>query len=213
MVFLLMPVMVFGSGSLLAQDEVADASGVYRDYFNSKGLSYDEAVSRFGVDNASTACFIASQSRVGIQDVYRAFTSSGNNWSVVLSNYHINPSSLFLPVPSGYHVGPPYGNAYGYWAKHKKNPSNRIVLSSQDVVNLANMNVIHVQLGTSVIDIMNYRANSRPFPWIVETEYGRTGRETYRVNTQGGHGHDQGNDNDQGKGHGKDKGHNKNKHN
>jgi hypothetical protein len=199
---------------VFAQDEFLNARSMFHDYYDARGVSYDQAYNTFGQDNASVACYVASQARVGLQDVHRVYSASGNNWGLVLGHFNINPSGLFLPVPSNYTIGPPYGNAYGYWKKHQKSPSSRIVLSSNDIVNLVNMNVIHVQLGTAVIDIMQYRASNQTFPLIVNREYQRIGKGSYKVNyphyddnNQGsGKGHGNGHDNGQssGKGHGND---------
>jgi hypothetical protein len=204
-----------GAERIMAQEEFLNARSMYHDYYDARGVSYDEAYSRFGQDYASTACFIASQSHVGVQDVYRAYSSCGSDWFRVLVHFNINPSILFLPVPTSYNVGPPYGNAYGYWKKHQKNPSYRMVLASHDVVNLVNMNVIHVQLGMAVVDIMQYRAANQTFPVIINNAYQKMGRGSYKVPSynNANPGHDNGHGNDYHHDPGHDKGHGNDYHN
>jgi len=194
-----------------AQGEFTNAWNMFNDYYNLQGVSYDNAFRQFGQDNASTACFIASQSKVGLQDIYRVYSTSGNDWNRVLTHYNINPTTLFLPVSSTYKVGPPYGNAYGYWKKHQNNPSSPIVLSSNDVVNLVNMKVINKQLGISAINIMKYRASNQSFPMIVNNEYKRIDKGNNKTNPHRGddngkgYGKDHGNGHDNGQGQGNDK--------
>jgi len=194
-----------------AQEDLINARLSYSEYFNPVGINYNDAVKRFGDNDASTACYIAQMTNTTLPSLRNIFTTSNRNWFNVVVHFGIDPAVLFLPVPSTYRVGPPYGNAYGYWKKHVANPSYRIVLSSNEVINLANLNIIHRHFNTPVVDIMNYRAQNKPFHWIADSEYKKQGKGHYKNNPGGSNGKgNEGNNGkvknqDKGQGHGKPK--------
>ena len=207
-----------------AQEDLVNARLCYSEYFNPVGINYNDAVARFGDNDASTACYISQITSTPLPSLRNVFVDCSRDWFRVMVHFGIDPTVLFLPVPSTYNVGPPYGNAYGYWRKHAANPGYRIVLSSNDVVNLANLNIIHRYCNTPVVDIMNYRAKNRSFHWIAGTEYKKQGKGHYKTGTgnssgkgnnwnngnngndwnNGNQGNNKGNKN-QGQGHGKPK--------
>jgi hypothetical protein len=89
-------------------------------------------------------------------------------------HYGVKPTAhCFLPVPQNYHVGPPYGKAYGYWKKHKHNPKYEVRLSNEEIANLVYLNVLHNHFGTPVVDLMKHRQGGQSFTVIVNNEYNR----------------------------------------
>ena len=194
--FTVMLFLIFAAtGIASADEETVIAQQAYREFFKAKGIDYDGAIKIFGEEEAPTACFLAIKAKTKPAGINKIFIKSNKNWTKVMAHFKISPTSLFLPVPSSYKVGPPYGKAYGYWAKHKKNPSYKIALSSADIFNLVGLNIIHAHFNTPVVDIMKLRGNGHSFKWIIKGEHGKGhGKAKVKVKVKG-----------QGKGKGKKK--------
>ncbi len=61
------------------------------------------------------------------------------SWFDIAFHYHLSPEIFFVPVAVE-HVGPPYGNAYGYYRKHGRGGDWRDArLSDREVVDLVNL--------------------------------------------------------------------------
>ncbi len=167
--FLLLTVIMTFPGKAAAQD--IDVSGVYRDYFKNRGVNYDAARLKIGEKNAVLASYISSRTNIDIDEVVKFSVKSSYDWNKVMLHYNVKPSSLFLPVPTGYKVGPPYGKAYGYWKKYRANPSCKINLSTDDIYNLVNLGIVHKLYNTPVTDVMKLRAANRSFKWIINDKH------------------------------------------
>lgn len=170
-----------------AQEDLVNARLTYSNYFNPMGINYNDAVTRFGDNDAATACYMSQMTNCALPRLNDVFIDVGRNWFNVMLHFGVDPTVLYVPVPTGYVVGPPYGNAYGYYNKHMANPSYRYVLTSADVVNLTNLNIIHKCYNTPVVEIMNYRTQNKSFNWISGNEYKKHSNTHYNVHiNQGG---------------------------
>jgi hypothetical protein len=154
-----------------AADEKKIVSQVFSEYFKSKNVDYNKSSSLFQGDDALTASFIISKTGANPVELRSALVRYNNNWLDVMVHYGMQPTALFLPVPPNYHVGPPYGKAYGYWKKHKHNPKYVMKLTNQDINNLIYLNVLHNHFGTPVVDLMRHRQAGHSFTFIINNEH------------------------------------------
>lgn len=206
MILLLLTIMIPATQAAFAADNDDISGRVCSEYFRARSVNYYEAQKLFGNDYAPVAAYIASRAGVSPEQVNRVYLNSGSNWSRVILHFNIAPSSFFLPVPTNYKVGPPYGKAYGYWKKSRSNPQNKIVLNSNDIYNLVHLNIIHDYYGTPVKDIINYRSKGNSFKWIIKNQQANK----YKAKVQKKE-HNQGKGKDKNKGNGKGQGKNKDK--
>ena len=213
-VFLLFSFLIITGTPLFAQDEDSIAKQVYYEYFKTSKVDYNETQKIFSDDYAPVAAFIASKALVSPAEVNKIFINSNKDWYKVMLHFNIAPSSLFLPVPANYKVGPPYGKAYGYWRKHQGNPKYKIKLNSNDINNLVNLNIIHSYYKTPATDIIKYRCEGNSFKWIIKNRHAYKNKVKVQVKEKNqGQGKDKGKgknkdkdeDNDNGKGKGKGK--------
>jgi len=66
----------------------------------------------------------------------------GKGWFEIAVRYHLPPDIFFVAVPAG-HIGPPYGNAYGYYRKYQERHAwGHVVLTNREVVDLVNLRFV-----------------------------------------------------------------------
>jgi hypothetical protein len=79
--------------------------------------------------------FLASRAHVDPQVIIDLRMRRRMSWMDITFHYGLTPEIFYVPVRR---VGPPYGNAYGHYKKHK-NDYRKVVLVDDDVVNLVNL--------------------------------------------------------------------------
>ncbi len=87
--------------------------------------------------------------------------------------------SMQLGVPvSAYYLdeglkpeGPPYGKAYGYWKKHKKNPKYKFKLSDDEVFNLISLKMTSSYYGMNAEEVIKLRKAGIEFKHIITNQY------------------------------------------
>lgn len=193
--------LVFMTQAAKADVEDPVVKNFYSSYCKSRGIDYVKIRGMFDSKNATVASFIAGKAKISPEKLHKIYVDKGRDWSKVMLHLNVDMSSLFLPVPSGYKVGPPYGKAYGYWKKHKNQPNYKIKMSFNDIYNLVNLHMIYKHTNTPVVDIIKMRGNGRDFNWIIKQTYGHGMGSGHGQGHSGDQGHGQG----QGHGHGKDK--------
>jgi hypothetical protein len=108
--------------------------------------------------------FLAQRARVR-PEVIVDLRLRGMNWMDITLHYGLNPDIYYVPVKV-VRKGPPYGNAYGYYKKHKKKDWKKIRLSDADIVNQVNLRFISEHHGYSPEQVMRYRSEGRKFAVI-----------------------------------------------
>ncbi len=152
-----------------------------------------------GPDDLAVSLFIASRSRRDVDDVL-ALRSRGLTWWDVSVRLGVPPDAYFLPVERD--PGPPYGKAYGYWNKHRRNPKARIVLTDADVRNLVAVRFAHEYYGVPVDVAMRWRAEGRDVRSLMVSKY----RERHGGGKHGERHERRDDDHGKNKGHGSGKG-------
>jgi len=103
--------------------------------------------------------FLASRAHVDPQVIINLRTRRRMSWLDITFHYGLTPEIYYVPVMR---VGPPYGNAYGYYKKHKNN-YRRVVLADADVVNLVNLRFMSDYHGIGPESVMERRGRGERF--------------------------------------------------
>jgi hypothetical protein len=103
--------------------------------------------------------FLASRAHVNPQAIIDLRIRRRMSWLNITFNYGLTPEIFYVPLKR---VGPPYGNAYGYYKKHKKN-YKKVVLADNDVVNLVNLRFMSDYHGIAPEVVMDRRGKGEKF--------------------------------------------------
>jgi hypothetical protein len=147
-------------------------------------------------DHLAISLFISRHSRRSLDAIFD-LRRSGHSWWDISVRLGVPVDVWFVPVQRD--PGPPYGKAYGYWKKHRKNP-RAVALTDADVANLVAVRMLHEYYSVPVEVAMEWRSSGRPLPTLMSGEYQkRHGKKTASPGkSKGGK---------PGKGKGKGKGH------
>lgn len=162
-------------------------------------------------DDISVALHLAHHAHVDI-GVVIGHRRAGLSWWDVTLRLNLSPMVFHVDIPANVHVGPPYGNAYGYYRKH--HPT--YVFVDADIHNLVNLRVTSHYYNLDPIAVIRSREGGKPFAAIVKENHGRSkgrdvGGKPVRQDAPKGKGPDKGPDVDKGGGPGPGKGKGKNK--
>lgn len=119
-------------------------------------------------DDLAVALFIARHSGISLTSIF-ALRREGRTWWEIGLRVGLPDDIWFVPVRRD--PGPPYGHAYGYWKKHKRDPRSDYILADADVRNLVAVRVMHEYYGVDVNFAMNLRAEGRDLRTLVSDEY------------------------------------------
>ena len=115
--------------------------------------------------------FLAARAHVGPQAVIDLRLAK-LSWLAIALRLRLSPEIFFLPVMAE-RVGPPYGNAYGYYRKYgRAGDWSRLVLSDREVVDLVNLRFMSEYHGLGPDEIIVLRGRHRTFIGIHD-ELGR----------------------------------------
>jgi hypothetical protein len=103
--------------------------------------------------------FLASRAHVDPQVIINLRIGHRMSWPDITFHYGLTPEIYYVPVTR---VGPPYGNAYGHYKKHKKD-SKKVVLVDDDVVNLVNLRFMSEYHGIAPEVVMDRRGRGEKF--------------------------------------------------
>ncbi len=103
--------------------------------------------------------FLASRAHVDPQLIIDFRMRHRMSWPDITFHYGLTPEIYYVPVTR---VGPPYGNAYGHYKKHKKDYKN-VVLVDNDVVNLVNLRFMSEYHGIPAEVVMDRRGRGERF--------------------------------------------------
>ena len=121
-------------------------------------------------DDLAVFFFLVQQSGRS-PDVIFALRKQRLSWWDVGARCGVPRDVWFVPVETD--PGPPYGKAYGYWKKNRKQPSSHWRLTDADARNLVAVRVIHDYYGVPPEVAMRLRASGRPVDRLVTDEYER----------------------------------------
>lgn len=119
-------------------------------------------------DDLSVALFLDRHCGRG-PEYYFGLRKQGLGWFEISNRCNVAPDVFFVPVQRD--PGPPYGKAYGYWKKHKKDPRSPIVLKDADVRNLVAVRMAHEYYGVPVETAMQWRSSGKDVRTVMTGEY------------------------------------------
>jgi hypothetical protein len=149
-----------------------------RKVVNRQGLRYRDP------DDLAVALFISSHSERTADDVWR-LRRQGLMWWEISVRFGVPTNAWFVKTKRD--PGPPYGKAYGYWKKHRKNRNATVVLTDMDCRNLVAVRMVHDYYGLSVEAAMEWRSSGRDVRMLVSDEYqSRHGKSKVHARHAGG---------------------------
>lgn len=110
--------------------------------------------------------FLASRAHVDPQVIVDLRLRHRMSWLDITFRYGLTPEVYYVPVT---HVGPPYGNAYGHYKKHK-NDYKKVILADEDVVNLVNLRFMSEYHGIAAEAVMDRRGRGEKF-FVMNDEF------------------------------------------
>jgi hypothetical protein len=150
-------------------------------------------------DDLAVALFIAQRSGRS-PDVVFALRRQGLSWWDVSLRTGIPVDAWFLPVE--HDPGPPYGNAYGHWKKHRENPKHMVVLTDAEARHLVAARMGHEYYGVPVDEAMRWSASGHSVRYVIVREYDNRHGTKHAENDHDGdkdRGHTKGHSNGHGK--------------
>jgi hypothetical protein len=123
--------------------------------------------------------FLASRAHVDPQVIIDLRMRRRMSWMDITFHYGLTPEIFYVPVRR---VGPPYGNAYGHYKKHK-NDYRKVVLVDDDVVNLVNLRFMSEYHRVAPELVMDRRGRGEKF-YVINDDF-RGARANNRSNGNG----------------------------
>ncbi len=148
---------------------------------------------RFPEEELPVVYFLAARAHVEPAVIIN-FRMRKMSWLDIAFHYRLTPDIFFVPV-SVERIGPPYGNAYGYYRKYGPAKDwKRIALTDREVVDLVNLRFMSEHYNVSPQSVMAMRGRESKF--VVINDEIRMGKD----NGNPGKGNKGGNGKGKGKG-------------
>ena len=117
---------------------------------------------RLGDEELPVVFFLAARAQVGPQAIID-LRLKHRSWFEIALHFGLSPEIFFVPVGLE-RIGPPYGNAYGYYRNRGRAGDWRgIVLQDREVVDLVNLRFLSEYHGQRPDEIIALRGRSRSF--------------------------------------------------
>jgi hypothetical protein len=148
------------------------------------------AVERLGIrftnpDDLAVCLFIARHSGRSGNQVY-FLRKGGMSWWEISARLDLRPDIWFVTVERD--PGPPYGKAYGYWKKQKKNQRHVWRLTDGEIRDLVAVRMLHEYYGMPAEAAMEIRASGKNLTLLMTEEYGRRHGKNRQKSAGKGHG-------------------------
>jgi hypothetical protein len=125
--------------------------------------------------------FLAARARVE-PSVIMGLRLRGRSWLDISFHFGLNPDVFYVPVTTA-RIGPPYGNAYGYFKKYRPNREwRKIVLTDREVIDLVNLRFMCEYHRMAPEAVMARRARGEVFLSINDEMGKANGRDKRRGN-------------------------------
>ena len=125
--------------------------------------------------------FLASRTHADPQVIMDLRFRKHMSWLDITFHYGLTPEIYYVPLSR---VGPPYGNAYGYYKKHKNN-YKMVRLVDDDVVNLVNLRFMSDYHGLPPEAIMDKRGKGVNF-FVMNDEFHKAKGKNKNYENKGG---------------------------
>jgi hypothetical protein len=121
-------------------------------------------------DDISVALFLSNQAKV-TPGVVIGYRTKGMNWADITIKLGVKPDVYFAVLPSN--PGPPYGKAWGYWKKHKAQPTTVFTLGDDDLRNLVQLRLVSEHYKVKPEEVIKWRGSGKAFDVIISDEHGK----------------------------------------
>lgn len=181
----------------------------YSDYYNVEPKVVDGLVAKqVSEDDISVALFLSNQAKV-TPEVVIGYRTKGLGWADITIKLGVKPDIYFTVLPAN--PGPPYGKAWGYWKKHKAQPTLAFSLGDDDLRNLVQLRLVSEHYKVKPEEVIKWRGSGKAFQAIISDEHGKkSGQGKPKGEDKGSSGKDKKDSDDTsdkpGKSHGKGKG-------
>ncbi|MDD8020907.1 MAG: hypothetical protein PHU81_06965 [Acidobacteriota bacterium] len=138
-------------------------------YFNVPSETVIDVRNRYRLadDDLPVVFFLAREARVE-PAIIISLRLKGLSWWDITLHFGLSPEIFFIPV-SMVKIGPPYGNAYGYYRQyHGQRNWGQAILNDGDVINLVNLKFISEVQQIEPERVMEMRAKGQRFVDIHE---------------------------------------------
>jgi hypothetical protein len=133
-------------------------------------------------DQIPVVLFIAQKSHRTPAEVME-LRSAGFSWMDVALRCKLTPEVFYVQLKD---ARGPYGNAYGYYKKYKKNQWRRIRLSDNDIVNFVNLRFISDHYRCQPDEVVVMRSKGRSFVSINDDWHARNApKAAVKMNSKG----------------------------
>lgn len=141
---------------------------------------------RLREDELPVVLFLAARARVE-PSVIMGLRMRGRSWLDISFHFGLNPDIFYVPVRIA-RIGPPYGNAYGYFRKYRPNKQwRKIVLTDREVVDLVNLRFMSEYHRMTPEAVMERRARGEVF-LSINSEMGKANGREKRLENKGSQG-------------------------
>jgi hypothetical protein len=141
-------------------------------YFDRDRATVDRWGARYNnPDDLAVALFISRHTDQPLDVLWALYQQRGLSWWEISVRYGMPVDVWFVEVERA--PGPPYGNAYGHWKKHRKPGHGPMTLTDADLRNLVAVRMAHEYYGVSVDVAMDWRSDGRNLSQVMCDEYER----------------------------------------
>jgi len=111
-------------------------------------------------DELPVVFFIARQATIEPSVIVK-LRLEGKSWIDITAHFGLSPAIYYVAFQKD--PGPPYGKAWGYYKKHKKDEWKTIKLADADIVNFVNIKFMSERYGYSPDEVIKMRDKSQNF--------------------------------------------------
>lgn len=146
-------------------------TATYSDYYKVDQKTVDELVAqKVSDDDISVALFLSNQAKV-TPGVVIGYRTKGMSWADITIKLGVKPDIYFTVLPAN--PGPPYGKAWGYWKKHKAQPTMVFTLGDDDLRNLVQLRLVSEHYKVKPEEVIKWRGSGKAFQAIIFDEHGK----------------------------------------
>lgn len=154
-------------GVTFGKDGLQDFQMAVSDYFRSSAKEFLEIRGRgISYQEVPVVLYLASRARVR-PEVIIEMRLGGKSWFEISVHFRLSPSIFYVPLRAKV-VGPPYGNAYGYYRNKPRRTWKTITLTDEDVVNLVNLKFLSEHHRVAADRVVEMRGAGKDFLVINE---------------------------------------------
>ncbi len=119
-------------------------------------------------DDLAVALFIGRHCSQDPEFIF-GLRRQGLGWFEISNRCRVPVDAYFVTLKRD--PGPPYGNAYGHWKKHRRDRNHVMVLGDDDIRRLVGARMIHEYYGVPYEKAMKWRARDRDVQSTMAREY------------------------------------------